>query len=279
MTRRKRRRRGRIVALIVLVATIALAVLHFRGRPQDLPWTKLDLAEPIGLFTGTKLAALGNDYPQCRALFDRAGVRYARLAPVVAGKCGYDDAVRLDPGGSRTIGFDPVKPGMACPVAAALAMWEWNVLQPAALRRMGSRVVTIEHFGTYNCRDIAGSATLSEHAHARAIDIAGFVLADGTRITVALDWNGSGDKAEFLRDVRDGACRLFATTLSPDYNAAHRDHLHLDEAQRGAMERGARRRVRRKSIQVSDIRPIARHIAPTYQPDARLRLCLVSIST
>jgi hypothetical protein len=40
--------------------------------------------------------------------------------------------------------------------------------------------------------------------------------------------------------VRDGACRLFATVLSPDYNAAHRDHLHLDEAKRGAMWRACR---------------------------------------
>nr|MBA3526869.1 extensin family protein [Sphingomonas sp.] len=39
--------------------------------------------------------------------------------------------------------------------------------------------------------------------------------------------------AAFLREVRDGACRLFPTVLSPDYNAAHRDHLHLDVANRG----------------------------------------------
>jgi len=231
MRRRKRRRLA--VTIAVTVPAIALAVLHFRGRPQDLPWTDLDLAEPIGLFTGRKLAALGQDYPRCRTLLDRAGVRYARLAPVAAGRCGYDDAVRLDPGGSRTIGLDPAKPGMACPVAAALAMWEWNVVQPAALRRLGSRVVRIEHFGTYNCRDIAGSTALSEHAHARAIDIAGFVIANGKRITIARDWQGDDPGAAFLHDVRDGACRLFATTLSPDYNSAHRDHLHLDEAQRG----------------------------------------------
>ncbi|MDP1909506.1 MAG: extensin family protein, partial [Hyphomicrobium sp.] len=36
-------------------------------------------------------------------------------------------------------------------------------------------------------------------------------------------------------DVRDGACRLFSTTLSPDYNAAHADHLHFDQASRGAV--------------------------------------------
>ncbi|WP_375292508.1 extensin family protein, partial [Sphingomonas melonis] len=77
--------------------------------------------------------------------------------------------------------------------------------------------------------------TWSEHATADAVDIAGFRLADGRRITVVGDWTGSGDKAAFLREVRDGACRLFATTLSPDYNAAHRDHLHLDQADRGAM--------------------------------------------
>lgn len=221
-----------------MIAAIAIAALHFRGRPQDLPWTDLDLAQPIGLFTGSKLAALGRDYPRCRALLDRAGVRYAPLAPVAAGRCGYDDAVRLDPGGSRTMDYDPAKPGMACPVAAALAMWEWNIVQPAALRRFGSRVVRIEHFGTYNCRDIAGSTTLSEHAHARAIDIAGFVLANGKRITIARDWQGDDTGARFLHDVRDGACRLFATTLSPDYNAAHRDHLHLDEVQRGGFGGG-----------------------------------------
>jgi hypothetical protein len=74
---------------------------------------------------------------------------------------------------------------------------------------------------------------LSQHSYARAIDIAGFVLMDGRRITVARDWQGDGEKAGFLREVRDGACGLFSTTLSPDYNPAHRDHLHLDEQPRG----------------------------------------------
>jgi len=52
---------------------------------------------------------------------------------------------------------------------------------------------------------------------------------------VLRDWKGSQPNAAFLRDVRDGACRLFSTTLSPDYNAAHADHLHLDQAMRGKM--------------------------------------------
>ena len=58
--------------------------------------------------------------------------------------------------------------------------------------------------------------------------------SDGARISVAADWRDGGAKGRFLREVRDGACRLFATVLSPDYNRAHRDHLHLDQAERGA---------------------------------------------
>jgi len=48
------------------------------------------------------------------------------------------------------------------------------------------------------------------------------------------DWTGAGVEAAFLRDVRDGACDLFSTVLSPDYNTAYRDHFHLDQAERGA---------------------------------------------
>ena len=238
MAKRRRRRRPAArgwtsLAALLAVCLIALAILHFRGRPQDLPWTRLDLGEQPGWFTARKLAALDRDAPLCRALLDRAGVRFTTVDPLDAGKCGYRDALTLDPGGARAIGFDPDHPKMACPVAAALSMWEWNVVQPAALRHFGKRVVRFEQLGTYNCRPIAGSATLSQHSYARAIDISGFVLSDGRRISVAGDWTLGDDKAAFLHDVRDGACGLFATTLSPDYNAAHWNHLHLDQAARG----------------------------------------------
>lgn len=227
------------IAIAALLLTIALALYAMaKRRPQDLPWTRLDLSQPIGLFTARKLAGLADDFPTCRAALDRAGVRYTALPPRREGEeCGYTDAVWFAPGGSRRITFAPRDLGVACPVAAALAVWEWETIQPAARRHFGERVTAIEHFGSYNCRRMYNreGASWSEHATADAVDIAAFRLADGTRVTIVGDWAGADAKANFLREVRDGACGVFATVLSPDYNAAHRDHLHLDQADRNAM--------------------------------------------
>lgn len=231
--------RNTTAAIIVAALALTLLLLLYamvRDRPEDLPWTKLDLSQPVGLFTGRKLAALTDDFPACRRVLDKAGVRYTALAPLSEenGKCGYEDAVRFGAGGARRIRLAPSDLGMSCPVAAALTVWEWEVVQPAAQRHFGQKVAEIEHFGSYNCRRMYNreGASWSEHATADAVDIAAFRLADGTRITLVGDWEAKGSKARFLRDVRDGACGTFSTVLSPDYNAAHRDHFHLDQAKR-----------------------------------------------
>jgi hypothetical protein len=227
---------------LLLLAILAFAALvawgYARTHPEDMPWTRIDLSQPIGTFTGRKLAALGGQGARCRALLSRAGIRFTPLTPRKdAPQCGFEDAVRFAPGGALDVTFRPAAPGTSCPVAAALALWEWNVVQPAAFARFGARVAEIDHYGSYSCRRIYGRATglWSEHARANALDVAAFRLVDGRRITVAANWHDEGAKGAFLHDVRDGACQLFATVLSPDYNAAHRDHLHLDEAKRGAL--------------------------------------------
>lgn len=232
-------RRVKIFLVPALLAFAAfLAWGYGRNHPEDVPWTKLDLAQPIGGFTGRKLAALAGEGETCRALMRRAGIRFTALPRRDApGRCGYDDAVRFNRGGAIAIAYRPSDLGASCPVAAGLALWEWHVVQPAALRNFGVGVAGIEHFGSYSCRRLYGRSqgAWSEHATANAVDIAAFRLADGRRISVAAHWRDEGAKGRFLHDVRDGACRLFATTLSPDYNEAHRDHLHLDQARRGAM--------------------------------------------
>lgn len=83
--------------------------------------------------------------------------------------------------------------------------------------------------GSYACRNIAGSSRRSAHASAKAIDVSGFVLADGRRITLVDDWNGgTAAEREFLRVVHRSACKRFGTVLGPAYNRAHANHFHLE---------------------------------------------------
>jgi hypothetical protein len=60
------------------------------------------------------------------------------------------------------------------------------------------------------------------------------VLKDGRRITMLNDWNSSDPQVrQFLQTVRASACKRFGTVLSPDYNAAHRNHFHLEDDRAG----------------------------------------------
>jgi hypothetical protein len=233
---------ARLIGWLVFFAILGAAYLfgrdYVRRYPQDVPWTRLDLRDPIGAFTVTKLAELGDEPAQCRALLAAAGVEDVPVPPRrPTPECGYEDGMRLAGDGIRYV---PAGVVTSCPVAAGLHLLETRIVQQAALRHLGTRVVAIDHAGSYSCRRLYGRAEggYSEHATADAIDITGFRLADGSNVSVLRDWNGDTGKAAFLHDVRDGACRLFATVLSPDYNSAHRDHLHLDEAERGGMGLG-----------------------------------------
>ena len=231
--------RTAILLLILLALATAGAWFardYIRKHPQDVPWTELDLAHPIGRFTRGKLVGLGDDAGQCRALLGRARTRDIAVEPrQVNADCGYGDGIRLAPAGTREIAFEPPGIVTSCAVAAALLVWEQQVVQPAARRHLGTTVRAVDHAGSYSCRRLYGrdEGPFSEHATADAVDITGFRLAGGRRVSVLRDWPGDSAEAAFLREVRNGACDLFATVLSPDYNEAHRDHLHLDLADRG----------------------------------------------
>lgn len=192
---------GLLKTLLLLGAAGFAAMLLYgyaRSHPQDMPWTALDLTQPVGAFTGRKLVGLGEDGARCRALLGRAGVTFDALPPRDGGgQCDYDDGVNFTAGGALGIGYRPARLATSCPVAAALALWEWHVVQPAALEHFGGRVAAIDHFGSYSCRRVYGRAdgAWSEHSTADAVDIAGFRLEDGTRLSVLEDWEGAKPNA------------------------------------------------------------------------------------
>ncbi|UVI40672.1 extensin family protein [Qipengyuania spongiae] len=119
---------------------------------------------------------------------------------------------------------------VTCPLADRFAGWARYGVDRAARQILGSPLARVETMGSYSCRNVAGTTRRSAHSRAEAIDIGGFVLADGRRISVKEDWDG-GSRAErdFLRVVHTSACKRFGTVLGPQYNAAHRDHFHLEQ--------------------------------------------------
>lgn len=223
----------RWLALLVVLALAGAAAGVWGGLivvpPRYDPWAPLDLrAEPDWL-TGFKLSRLERDPEQCRTALGSTGLRFTPVPDRDSGEnCALQGVVRVSRSDlTFSSGF------LAnCGLAAAWTLFEANALQPAAQAHFGQSVARVEHLGTYACRNVYGRAEgrRSEHASANAIDLGGFVLADGTRISVLNDWKKTGDgrKAAFLRDLRDGACRFFDVVLGPDYNEAHRNHFHLD---------------------------------------------------
>lgn len=118
---------------------------------------------------------------------------------------------------------------VTCNAANAFAGWARYGVDRAARQILGTPLVRIETFGSYNCRNVAGSNKRSGHATANAIDVSGFVFADGRRITLKGHWySGSSAERRFLRVVHESACKRFGTVLGPEYNAAHKDHFHLE---------------------------------------------------
>lgn len=88
-------------------------------------------------------------------------------------------------------------------------------------------VVGINHIGSYNYRSIAGSANRSRHSYGLAFDVMGFYMADGSYLSVLKDWK-KASKSKLLKSIRDVFCQHWDIVLSPDYNANHADHIHVD---------------------------------------------------
>lgn len=201
------------------------------------PWAPLDVMAQPDLLTGYRLSRARTDPVLCMQALARTGMQFDALPDRVTGPgCGFENAVRL-----RTA---PIRFGapltLSCPMALSFFMWERHALQPAAQARFGERVTAIEHLGSYACRNVnrgegaMPDAPRSRHATADALDIAVFTLEKGRRISLVGDWATArtdvpaNAAAGLLHDAHQGACRYFPGVLGPDYNAAHRDHFHLE---------------------------------------------------
>ena len=215
--------------LLMLGGVVVVGV--WRGwvplAPEWNPWAPLDVRASPNLLTRFKLGRLQGDPALCDQVLKTSGLRVSHQADSSA-----DVACPL----RNTLRVQGAEVGLSssflasCPLAVAFALFERHSLQPAAQTVFGQAVTRVDHLGSFACRTMYNRANgpLSQHASANALDIAGFRLADGRSISVLKDWPGEGTNARFLRQVRDSACDDFNVVLSPDYNAAHRNHFHFD---------------------------------------------------
>ena len=187
--------------------------------------------QPVG--GGTRAAVIRESaaLQQCMAQLTAARVTFRPVPDRSAtATCGLSAGGVLGPDLGTVARMAPGDVEMTCRTALALSVWRRQSLEPAAREILGSDVVQIDQMGAYSCRNVNGAAggRRSAHARANAFDVGGFRLRDGRRVTVADHWSGDSPEARFLRRIRDEACQVYGTVLSPDYNAAHRDHLHLE---------------------------------------------------
>ena len=209
---------------VVAAAAIAAVVLALLAINLIAP---LDLNAPPGMFTWAQFQLLRLDPERCYAALDRAQVKYRRFSDPIKNNCGFDNGAKLQ-GSGVNYGNNNVL--MSCHGLAGLLMWERGVVMPAAERHFGSKVTRMKNMGTYACRNIEGKKekVRSEHASANAIDIGAFGFANGGEVKLEKDWKDKNAKGAFLREIRDGACRIFSVVLSPDYNPNHSNHFHMD---------------------------------------------------
>jgi hypothetical protein len=222
-----------ILTLSALALLLVVGLIYLPGSPLPPAWnpiTPLEAKATPNLLTNYKLRQTINDFEKCQTALTELGVRYKVLPDKqVSDQCHIRDQVETNRLSNARV--SPLK--TTCGTTLRLAMWEYHRLQPAAQKHFGQKVTAVDQIGSYNCRPVRSingpTNRMSEHATANAIDITGFLLATGNRITVLKNWIGSPEEQGFLIDARNGGCDFFRVTLSPEYNALHADHFHFDQ--------------------------------------------------
>ncbi|MFC1769470.1 extensin family protein [Nitrospirota bacterium] len=177
---------------------------------------------------------------QCEFILDEYGVKYENLT----GYPGVDYPIRLK---SKVGGIEYRHTGgnekfsvMDCRMAVALVAW-------SPILKM-HQIKEIEHMRAYSPgAKIGGGTKASYHSKALALDPAHFLYEDGTLLNVKGDWTERSKtegpchalelmdrkepkEQEMLRKLvcDTGRVDIFSAILTPHYNKAHHDHVHVE---------------------------------------------------
>jgi hypothetical protein len=174
----------------------------------------------------------------CYSELEAAGLRFTHLPSAAAP--GVHWPIRLR-GPVHGVQFEPLDPDpvftiLDCRLGLSLAAWARD------LRRAGVR--RVDYYSMYRPgARIGGDRAASSHAYGMAIDAARFTLDSGVTLDVQEDWEGRKrgqspcpvrtDESRGSRLLRSVTCSgidrgLFQIALTPHYNKAHENHVHLE---------------------------------------------------
>ncbi len=127
---------------------------------------------------------------RCRLLLKQVDAVTISQPAIKKGPCGDAAPVKLvSIGRSPEVAISP--PAVVnCQMVHMLHTWLEEDLQPLAKKHLGAPIVTIETMSSYSCRNAYGrtSTRLSEHGRANALDIGGFLTANGKRTRLLAHW-------------------------------------------------------------------------------------------
>lgn len=215
----------RLVILLFGAALIVLAVFHRRWLPPAYdPTQPLDLGAAWTVMTPFKLRLLSASPELCHAALLTSPLPVQEHAHSGTAACPLQDVFTV---GGGDVPLLPASFLASCNLAVRWSLFETRVARPVTQAVFHTNLGRIRHVGSFACRDVRDRpGSQSSHATADAIDVSAFILADGREIPVSA-WNAGGTAGPYLHQVRDQACRVFGTVLSPDYNSLHASHFHL----------------------------------------------------
>lgn len=182
--------------VLFLVGAFAVWLCHQIG----LVASAYNIARPMFVVDGGQA---------CIDELDAQGIEHRPLGTLREGRCTVKNAVKITefPGTSLS---GPLT--LTCDSAKTFGRF---------FQELGASY--IGHLGSFNCRTIRQTGFISEHGYGTAVDI--------TQVDEALvkkDWGDNTQKGEKLARAARIAETIFSNTLTPESNAAHVDHLHLD---------------------------------------------------
>jgi hypothetical protein len=240
------------LALFALAVSSVASSAQESGAPADAVTAVASYQQPLPPLVvpksskASRLASLSAS--QCWAEVGRR--KLVGVTRFKGAKAGVSAPVRLT-GPLNGVRF--VTPGAKSPYGVLDCRLAVSLAELAeVLRRHDVIEVRVDNMYRPRAR-LPGRRKPSQHSYGLAIDMTRFKLADGSELIIERDFEGAigepvcgagarADLSKAAAQLRDLICdvarsELFHHILTPNHDAAHRDHFHLDIA------RGARQRI------------------------------------